>query len=58
VSASQSAQHRTRVSESEPKRQRIGKEEERQRMLKEAEQQRIAQEEDRLRNARELSGRG
>jgi membrane protein involved in colicin uptake len=41
------------ISESEPKRQRIEKEEERLRVVQEAEQQRIAQEEERLRNARE-----
>jgi len=41
------------IAESEPKRQRIEKEEERLRMVREAEQQRIAQEEERLRNARE-----
>jgi hypothetical protein len=41
------------ISESEPKRQRIEKEEERLRTVREAEQQRTAQEEERLRNARE-----
>jgi DNA segregation ATPase FtsK/SpoIIIE-like protein len=41
------------ISESDPNRQRIEKEEERLRMVREAEQQRIAQEEERLRNARE-----
>jgi FtsZ-interacting cell division protein ZipA len=41
------------ISESEPERQRIEKEEERLRMEREAEQQRIAQEEEQLRNARE-----
>ena len=51
----QSQSHRTGqgVSESEPKRQSIEKEEERLRMEREAEQQRAAQEEERLRNARE-----
>ncbi|MGD0234260.1 MAG: hypothetical protein ABSC55_06935 [Syntrophorhabdales bacterium] len=41
------------ISESEPERQRIEKEEEQLRMEREAEQQRIAQEDERLRNARE-----
>jgi DNA-binding helix-hairpin-helix protein with protein kinase domain len=45
------------ISESEPERQRIEKEEERLRMEREAEQQRVAQEDERLRNAREAEQR-